>query len=214
MDEDFSWSEPPARSRRRPVETPSRRRTAVVEREPVDQLEPVHRRGSGERSDDRDRGEQAARERAAETLSEFDALMQRWNEAYGDGVRSTETPTRSTAPTRSPEAPTRSAGASTRGTVADAYEADARAVDHYDYADLARYTDAPVVEDPSGAYIDDSGRRTVVITGRGAERYSPSSRRRQASELRFHERSGFSPDRTAMWAVLLGLALLLGCVVH
>jgi hypothetical protein len=70
------------------------------------------------------------------------------------------------------------------------------------------------VEDRSGAYVDETGRRTVVITGRGAERYAPASRRRQASELRFHERSGFSPDRTAMWAVLLGLALLLGCVVH
>ncbi len=78
-------------------------------------------------------------------------------------------------------------------------------------------------EDRSGAYDFSSGydlseseqsdRRTVVITGRGDDRYMPA-RRRPSSELRFHERSGFSPDRTAMWAVLLGLALLIGAVVH
>jgi hypothetical protein len=181
MDEDFSWSEPPARSRRRPVEEPqpSRRRTAVIERE--------------REEDPRDR---SAREEVAETQSEFDALMQRWNDAYGDGAR-VEEPTR-------------------RGAT-EAYETDSPAADVYDpdtfdYDDLARYTEAPVTEDRSGAYVDESGRRTVVITGRGAERYSP--RRRPASDLRFHERSGFNPDRTAMWAVLLGLTLLLGCVVH
>lgn len=54
-------------------------------------------------------------------------------------------------------------------------------------------------------------RRTVVIRGRGAERY-PEPRRRYESRLRPHERSSFKPDRVAMWAVLLGLALLLGAV--
>ena len=54
-------------------------------------------------------------------------------------------------------------------------------------------------------------RRTVVIRGRGAERY-PAPRRGSESRLRPHERSGFKPDRVAMWAVLLGLALLLGAV--
>lgn len=181
MDEDFSWSEPPARSRRRRIEEPepSRRRTAVMDREPIDprdQAEPVD-----------------PREQVAETQSEFDALMQRWNDAYGDGAGAEQS----------------SAQREISAQVSDAYD-----IDSFDYDDLARYTDAPVVEDPSGAYVDESGRRTVVITGRGAERYSPPSRRRQASELRFHERSGFNPDRTAMWAVLLGLALLIGCVVH
>jgi hypothetical protein len=51
-------------------------------------------------------------------------------------------------------------------------------------------------------------RRTVVITGRGAERYVAP--RRSAGTLMRHERAGFKPDRVAMWAVLLGIALLLG----
>jgi hypothetical protein len=53
------------------------------------------------------------------------------------------------------------------------------------------------------------GRRTVTIRGQGAERYVPtrsSSRRRPE---RRYERTGFRPDRTAMWAVLLGVMLIL-----
>jgi hypothetical protein len=54
-------------------------------------------------------------------------------------------------------------------------------------------------------------RRTITITGRGAERNLPwptdSSRRRSAR--RVHERAGFRPDRFAMWALFLGLLLLL-----
>jgi hypothetical protein len=195
MDEDFSWSEPPARSRRRPVQEPqpSRRRTAVIERE---------------RDDARDSREDDARAQVSETHSEFDALMQRWNDAYGDGARDA-TP-----------AQRRVAGSSEADPYAsdpyetELYDPDPHVAAGFDYDDLARYTEGPVVEDRSGAYVDESGRRTVVITGRGAERYTPSSRRRQAAELRFHERSGFNPDRTAMWAVLLGLALLLGAIVH
>jgi hypothetical protein len=54
------------------------------------------------------------------------------------------------------------------------------------------------------------GRRTVTIRGQGAERYTPrsSSSARHRSERR-HERAGFRPDRAAMWAVLLGLLLIL-----
>ncbi len=68
MDEDFSWSDPPARPRRRRAEAPARirRRSAVAE------AEPVERDPSGE---------------AGETHSEFDEVMQRWNEAYGDASR-------------------------------------------------------------------------------------------------------------------------------
>jgi hypothetical protein len=51
----------------------------------------------------------------------------------------------------------------------------------------------------------------VTITGRGAERNLPwptdSSRRRAAR--RAHERAGFRPDRFAMWALFLGLLLVL-----
>ncbi len=49
------------------------------------------------------------------------------------------------------------------------------------------------------------GRRTVTIRGRGAERNLPVTR----PTLRRHERPGFRPDRTALWAVLLGMLLIL-----
>lgn len=56
------------------------------------------------------------------------------------------------------------------------------------------------------------GRRTVTIRGQVADRYAtprPSSRRRPE---RRYERSGFRPDRAAMWAVLLGVMLILAAV--
>jgi hypothetical protein len=52
------------------------------------------------------------------------------------------------------------------------------------------------------------GRRTITIQGRGSERYSPSLDRRRPHRKR-HEREGFKPDRAAMWAVLLGVLLIL-----
>jgi hypothetical protein len=52
------------------------------------------------------------------------------------------------------------------------------------------------------------GRRTIVITGRGDERQLPRRRGWEGS-LPLHERQGFKPDRIAMWAVLLGVMLLL-----
>jgi hypothetical protein len=55
----------------------------------------------------------------------------------------------------------------------------------------------------------DNGRRTVQITGRGAERNLPVARPIVGPTLRRHERAGFKPDRTAMWAVLLGLLLII-----
>jgi hypothetical protein len=65
--------------------------------------------------------------------------------------------------------------------------------------------------DPPADSAGQPGRRTITITGRGAERNVPwhtqASRRR--STRRVHERSGFRPDRFAMWALFLGLLLLL-----
>jgi hypothetical protein len=61
--------------------------------------------------------------------------------------------------------------------------------------------------------LEPSRRRTVVITGRGAG-YYPAPRRRAETGVAFRERSGLNPDRMAMWAVLLGVALLLGCIAH
>jgi hypothetical protein len=52
------------------------------------------------------------------------------------------------------------------------------------------------------------GRRTVTIRGQGAERNVPRSASRRPAERRY-ERSGFRPDRVAMWAVLLGLMLII-----
>ncbi len=53
-----------------------------------------------------------------------------------------------------------------------------------------------------------TGRRTVTIQGRGAERYTPTTQRRRPTR-RPHEREGFRPDRVAMWAVMLGFVLVL-----
>jgi hypothetical protein len=49
-------------------------------------------------------------------------------------------------------------------------------------------------------------RRTIQISGRGAERHlPPAPRRRDAHVARTHR----APDRIALWAVLLGIVLLL-----
>jgi hypothetical protein len=71
----------------------------------------------------------------------------------------------------------------------------------------------PVLEGPPAAIEPRPApeRRTVTIRGRGAERdltwSAPRSRRRPAQPV--HHRPGFKPDRAAMWAVLLGLLLVL-----
>jgi hypothetical protein len=58
------------------------------------------------------------------------------------------------------------------------------------------------------------GRRTVTIRGQAPERY-PARRadgsRRPRPERR-HERTGFRPDRAALWAFLLGVMLILVAV--
>ena len=70
------------------------------------------------------------------------------------------------------------------------------------------------LSDPGAGAPGSSERRTVMITGHGDERYLPAPRARRSSELRFHERDGFSPDRFGLWAVLLAIALVLVAVVH
>jgi hypothetical protein len=68
---------------------------------------------------------------------------------------------------------------------------------------------APAEWSPSGGV---PGRRTVTIRGQVADRYAtprPSSRRRPE---RRYERTGFRPDRAALWAVLLGVMLILAAV--
>jgi hypothetical protein len=70
------------------------------------------------------------------------------------------------------------------------------------------------LSDPGPQAGGHGARRTVLITGHGDDRYLPAPRQRRSSELRFHERSGFSPDRAGLWAVLLGIALVIGCIAH
>jgi hypothetical protein len=64
---------------------------------------------------------------------------------------------------------------------------------------------------------DVPSRRTVTITGQGAEGYAsrngtrPSAAQRH-QQVRRHERAGFKPDRIAMWAVLLCVVMILAAV--
>jgi hypothetical protein len=58
------------------------------------------------------------------------------------------------------------------------------------------------------------GRRTVTITGQGAEGYATRNGTRASAAQRHrqvprHQRAGFRPDRAAMWAVLLCVTLVL-----
>jgi hypothetical protein len=60
----------------------------------------------------------------------------------------------------------------------------------------------------------ESGRRTVSIKGHGAEGYTTRNGTRASAaerhlQLPRHERTGFQPDRVAMWAVLLGVVMVL-----
>jgi hypothetical protein len=63
----------------------------------------------------------------------------------------------------------------------------------------------PVGRAPGGV----PGRQTVVITGRGAERYVAPQSARRRPQRPAHERPGFRPDRAALYAVLLGALLIL-----
>jgi hypothetical protein len=58
------------------------------------------------------------------------------------------------------------------------------------------------------------GRRTVMIRGQGAEGVETrngtrGSKAERHLQLPRHERAGFQPDRVAMWAVLLGMVMVL-----
>jgi len=98
---------------------------------------------------------------------------------------------------------------------------DLRGNRRYLSGDLGTQHEMPAGEGPysdgdpylaPGSIRDDAsaaGRRTIVITGHGAERRLPV-RQHSGAGLRVHERSGFKPDRIALWAFLLALALLLG----
>jgi hypothetical protein len=60
----------------------------------------------------------------------------------------------------------------------------------------------------AGDYVSgEEGRRTITIRGRGGSDLAAAGGRRAAR--RPHERAGFKPDRIAMWAVMLGVVLIL-----
>lgn len=69
------------------------------------------------------------------------------------------------------------------------------------------------LSDPGAEAVAAGSRRAAVSYGRGEGRYVPATRRR-AEGLRFHERAGLRPDRAGLWAVLLGVALVVGAVAH
>lgn len=75
--------------------------------------------------------------------------------------------------------------------------------------EAARPDGIGVAARPDGTGVP--GRRTVRITGYGSQRnliYASREPRRRPAE-RPYERAGFKPDRVAMWAVLLGVLLVL-----
>jgi hypothetical protein len=86
-----------------------------------------------------------------------------------------------------------------------------RAVTDERHRERASYRDEPR-NTSAGAGVP--GRRTVTIRGQAPERY-PARRadgsRRPRPERR-HERAGFRADRAALWAVLLGVMLILVAV--
>jgi hypothetical protein len=56
------------------------------------------------------------------------------------------------------------------------------------------------------------GRRTVTIRGQVADRHVTTRQSSRRRPERRYERSGFRPDRAALWAVLLGVMLILAAV--
>lgn len=101
-------------------------------------------------------------------------------------------------------APARLAVADRAGGVAGAGRADGIA-DGVARVGRADGADAMPADRADWSPRASDGRRTVTIRGYGAERNLPVAR----PTLRRHERPGFKPDRAALWAVVLGLVLIL-----
>ena len=187
MNEDFSWSEPPRRRRRRIVEEPirARRRSEEPEYEP---------RWAADH-------DAVGYESPARDLFDDGAAHLQVQEAW--------------------DQPTGHSDFDRPITGHSDFDRPATGHSHFDEL-MEQWTSAygePAdvafdLSDPGMPVATQGGRRTVVITGRGDDRYVPAPRRSRTSELRFHERSSFSPDRAALWAVLLGIALVIGAIAH
>ena len=77
---------------------------------------------------------------------------------------------------------------------------------------------ADIAEPPAPRRGGVPGRHTVTISGQGSEGYASRNGTRASgaqrhSQIKRHERAGFRPDRVAMWAVLLGVTLMLMAAV-
>lgn len=82
------------------------------------------------------------------------------------------------------------------------------------FAERSRFSDSSASRPSRSQPADVPARRTVTITGHGAEGYASRqgttrSMAQRHRQLPRHERAGFRPDRAAMWAVLLGVILML-----
>jgi hypothetical protein len=73
----------------------------------------------------------------------------------------------------------------------------------------AEWSPATAESSPAGGV---AGRRTVTIRGQVADRYVPARQTSRRRPERRYERSGFRPDRAALWAFVLGVMLILAAV--
>jgi hypothetical protein len=202
IDDDFSWSDLPARRSRRPPAPPPARANLS--------------RCSERKSDSAD-----SRYMPADRDIETRYVQTRYAEMSDVQMSDVQLSDVHMRDVHMRDASSSDAQAEVRRTEAEFEQARGRwaasheHADSFDRDDAASYATARVLEDRSGALEPrHSGRRTVIITGRGDSRYTIAPARRRSSELRFHERAVFNPDRTAKWAVLLGIALLIGCIAH
>jgi hypothetical protein len=160
-------------------------------------------RASGERAPAArtDRIRREARTRA-DRMSSYDPYADLWPER-GTSHRGFAEPRAQRASAYGADIDARPERVSTRNSYGDAW------------AEPVTPDDSPATtwEERLAAYDAPQERRTVTIRGQVADRYVP---RRPASSRhrpeRRYERVGFRPDRTAMWAVLLSVALVLAAV--
>jgi hypothetical protein len=180
---DYTWEPAPSRRRRAAEAMDAAHRVAspAAERPSADRSERVASRRS--RAADADRG-RAGRPRAA---------IERSVSARPVGRDD------------------RSPSASARGSAVLAEEFGAVAVSVDVLAHPAHLHASEPPAGPSAAGSGVPGRRTVTIRGRGAERELafPQNGRARRPAVRRHERPGFQPDRTALWALMLGVVLVL-----
>ncbi len=199
MDEEISWSEPPRRRRR------------VVSDEPIR----ARRRTSGAPYE-------ASRQRRSEAEFGLSRELPDWQQDPLGAALEEETVSR-IEHAQARVTPRRERAA--RRDRQPAARRDRQPAARRDRQPAARRDRQPRTERRSSARpfdLSDLGapdaglgaRRTVLITGHGDERYIPALTRRRTAELRFHERLTFSPDRAGLWAVLLGIALVIGAIAH